>query len=122
MLLRIIFVALASVLALPVVSGAEGYPSNFNPYSILRVPRTADKEALKGAYKRALNVMGRVAAKDGHGQDANPKDIMIMRSIRQAYEVLSDEGRRREWDSTHPAETSPAPGSGGGWQDYEREL
>ena len=118
--MKLLLVLLACALA--VVSGADGLPSNFDPYSILRVPRTADKEALKGAYRRALNVMGRVAAKDGHGQDANPKDIMIMRSIRQAYEVLSDDGRRREWDSAHPAETSPTPAPGGGWQDHEREL
>ena len=107
-----------------VIEGATRVPlsTDFNPYSTLRIPRNADKEAIKKAYKRALNVMGRVAAKGGHGQEANPADIVLMRSIRQSYELLTDPEWKAEWDAAHPGETSPSPGADGGWEQYERDL
>jgi len=76
-------------------------------------------DTIKKAYRRALNVMGRVAAKGGHGQDANPADVLMMRSIRQSYELLNNPEWKAEWDAAHPGETSPTPG---GWEQYERDL
>ncbi len=56
-------------------------PVSFNPYHTLMVPRSATKHEVRKAYKRALNAMGRAAAKDGHGQPADAEDSEIMKTV-----------------------------------------
>lgn len=84
-------------------------PVDFNPYRVLRAYRGASQKDIRSAYRRALNVMGRAAAKGGHGQAASEEDALLMQQIKLAYEVLSDEGWKAEWDAANPAESSPTP-------------
>jgi hypothetical protein len=56
-------------------------PAGFDPYAALHVARSAGKEEIRRAYKRGLNIMGRAAAKGGHGQAASAQDAATMEDI-----------------------------------------
>jgi len=84
-------------------------PSGFNPYRVLRAYRGATEKDIRSAYRRALNVMGRAAAKGGHGQEASADDAALMQHIKLAYELLTDPEWKAEWDAANPAESSPTP-------------
>jgi preprotein translocase subunit Sec63 len=87
----------------------QALPADFNPYRVLRAYRGASQKDIRSAYRRALNVMGRSAAKGGHGQEASAEDAALMEQIKLAYEVLSDDEWKAEWDAANPAESSPTP-------------
>ena len=84
-------------------------PSDFDPYFTLRALRGASSKEVRSAYRRALNVMGRSAAKGGHGQQTSAEDARLMEDIKLAYEVLSDDTWRAEWDAAHPPSSDPTP-------------
>jgi preprotein translocase subunit Sec63 len=84
-------------------------PAGFDPYFSLRALRGATAKEVRSAYRRALNVMGRSAAKGGHGQQASAEDARLMEDIKLAYEVLSDDAWRAEWDAAHPPSSDPTP-------------
>jgi molecular chaperone DnaJ len=63
-------------------------------YAVLEIPRDADAETIKRAYKRLARA---------HHPDANPGDEHAeerFKQINEAYAVLSDPGRRQRYDTT----------------------
>lgn len=77
-------------------------------YEALGVPRTADEETLKKAYRRC-------AMK--HHPDRNPGDKQAeaaFKECKEAYEVLSDPQRRRQYDQYGHAAFEHGMGGGGG--------
>lgn len=105
--------AFAAALLLGGVSSApvnlRDLPHGFDPYAVLHVRRGADAGAIKVAYRRALNVMGRAASKHGHGQEASLDDAELMRRIGLAFSLLNDAAAKAEWDELNPEEASPTP-------------
>ncbi|KNC96333.1 uncharacterized protein SPPG_08236 [Spizellomyces punctatus DAOM BR117] len=79
------------------MAGRGGLPDlasmpNRDFYEVLSVPRTADAEAIRKAYRRkALR-----CHPDKTGQD--PANIELFQLVQRAYEVLSDEKKRRIYD------------------------
>lgn len=94
-----------------VVYSRESIPSNLDPYATLRVSRDATSDAIRAAYRVALNVMGRAASKHGHGQEPHAEDMALLASIGLSYKVLIDKGWRSEWDAAHfvPTDHQPTP-------------
>jgi DnaJ-class molecular chaperone len=84
-------------------------------YKILGVERGADAKAIKQAYRR-------LARK--HHPDANPGNKSAperFKEINEAYEVLSDPGKRRRYDTLGPdwqRSATAAPGGGAGAGDF----
>ena len=93
------------------VYSRESLPSTLDPYSILRVPRSATNDMIRAAYRTALNVMGRAASKHGHGQEPHDDDMALLSNIGLSYRVLNDAGWRAEWDLAHelPEGINPTP-------------
>lgn len=79
-------------------------------YRTLGVARTASDDEIRSAYRK-------LARK--HHPDANPDDPKAeerFKEISHAYDVLSDAGKRREYDAARNAfgaGTRPGPGAGG---------
>lgn len=82
-------------------SSREKLSADFDPYDVLRLRRDATSDAVRGAYRNALNVLGRAASKHGHGQEPDTGHLELMRKIGLAYRVLMDAGWRAEWDGAH---------------------
>lgn len=61
-----------------------------DPYKILGVGHGADSEAIKRAYRRLVLTL--------HPDTAPEPDADRFRAVREAYELLSDPGRRRLYD------------------------
>ena len=76
-----------------------------DPYKILGVERNASQDDIKKAY-RALSLKWHPDRNPGKA-DATA----VYQSINAAYEILGDEGRRKEYDAPKPA---PNPFGGGG--------
>jgi preprotein translocase subunit Sec63 len=119
----------AALLALQLLvpgAGAAGaaaaLPEGFDPYAALRAPRGASALELKAAYRRALNVLGRRAARGGHGQVTEDGDYSLMVAVRQAYELLSDAPARAAWDAAHPAPPAATPVPQWRMEDDEDDL
>lgn len=77
-------------------------------YDLLGVPRNADEAEVKRAYRK-------LALK--FHPDRNPGDAKAeakFKEINQAYEVLSDSGKRRLYDQFGEAGVSQGAGAGGG--------
>ena len=78
-------------------------------YEILGVPRAATQDEIKKAYRKLARQ---------HHPDANPGDKAAeerFKEVQTAYDVLSDEKKRKEYDrygSTNGR--GPRPGPGGG--------
>lgn len=72
-------------------------------YRILGIPKEADEEQIKQAYRRE--------AKKYH-PDLNPDDPVAearFKEIAEAYETLSDEGKRRAYDRKRAAKAGYGP-------------
>jgi curved DNA-binding protein CbpA len=72
-----------------------------NPYAILGVKPNATREEVKAAYLRA--------ATQTH-PDKNPNDPKAeerFKAINAAYEILSDKGKREQWDRIHGFPSAP---------------
>lgn len=85
-------------------------------YSILGVARDASTEDIKRAFRRL--------ARETH-PDANPGDHSAearFREIAEAYEVLSDTGRRRSYDRGDTIDLSDLFGNFGGFDDLLRSV
>jgi DnaJ family protein A protein 2 len=68
-----------------------------NPYDVLGVPRDADTTAIKSAYKDL--------AKQHHPDKGG--DPEKFKELSGAYEILSDEGKRRHYDMTGSTSDQP---------------
>jgi curved DNA-binding protein CbpA len=93
-------------------------PGHDDPYRVLGLDTAASRQDIARAYRRAV-----------HGahpdtQPGDPQAIMRFQALTEAYDLLSDPGRRADYDRQHPAEPSDtiarwpgppplAPASGG---------
>jgi hypothetical protein len=69
-----------------------------DPYSVLGVPRTANREAIARAY--------RSLAKRYH-PDAGAEPSPTMSRINEAWHILSNPARRAQWDRAHAVAIAP---------------
>src|SRR5437773_1337741 len=81
-------------------------------YETLGVPRTADAEEIRKAYRK-------LARK--HHPDLNPGDKASedrFKNVQEAYDILSDSKKRQMYDQfgfySDNVQTGPPPGRGGG--------
>ena len=73
-------------------------------YKLLEVPRGASRDDIRKAHRRLVRK---------YHPDANPQDPRAeerFKEIQQAYEVLSDDKKRREYDKTLHASSMKASG------------
>src|SRR5687768_15015635 len=90
-------------------AGAERPPVAKDYYEILGVPKTATEKEIKAAYRK-------LARK--HHPDVNPGDKKAedqFKDISEAYEVLSDEEKRRKYDTFGSQFDFSGSGGGGGY-------
>jgi curved DNA-binding protein CbpA len=89
------------------------FPSNINAdnkqpqdlYNILGVPRTATKQEIKSAYRRkALDTHP-----DKHPEENKEEAAEAFRQVVHAFEVLSDDATRRQYDRTGQAGSAEQP-------------
>jgi curved DNA-binding protein CbpA len=74
-----------------------------DPYRVLGVLRGASLDEIKAAHRRL--------AKRFHPDRAGGDEQRFL-AVQEAYQLLADPGRRREWDRRHAPVPSWAPGSG----------
>ena len=77
---------------------------NKDLYQLLGLPREASQDDIQRAHRRLVRE---------HHPDANPEDPQSeerFKEIQQAYEVLSDENKRREYDKTLHASSKETAG------------
>jgi DnaJ-class molecular chaperone len=68
--------------------------TNKDLYQLLRLPREASKDDIQRAHRKLVRE---------YHPDANPQDSRAeerFKEVQQAYEVLSDDKKRREYDKT----------------------
>ncbi|KAG5279452.1 hypothetical protein AALO_G00077930 [Alosa alosa] len=80
-------------------------------YQILGVPRTATQKEIKKAYYQ----MAKKYHPDTNKEDPQAKEKFAQ--LAEAYEILSDEGRRKQYDTYGSAGFDPGQ-AGGGQQQY----
>jgi len=96
--------------------------AGLDPYDVLGVAKGADQAAIHDAYRTAV----RRAHPDAGGSAA------AFEAVQQAYELLRDPARRRDWDAqrsrpraratpSNPAATHPGSGVGAGSTDSSME-
>src|SRR3954467_3418410 len=79
-------------------------------YAVLGVPKDADKAAIRKAYRKLARQ---------HHPDANAGNTQAeekFKEISEAYDVLSDEKRRREYDEARPLFGNGFRPGGGGFR------
>jgi len=69
-----------------------------DPYEILGVPAGASREEISRAYRRAAHSVHPDA------RPADPQAAGRFRALTEAYDLLSDAGRRAEYDRRHGGE------------------
>lgn len=72
-----------------------------DPYGVLGVPADATAQEITRAYRRAAHL----AHPDAQPQD--PQAAARFHALTEAYETLSDPGRRADYDRLHPAHHQP---------------
>jgi curved DNA-binding protein CbpA len=83
-------------------------PGHDDPYRVLGLDTGASRQDIARAYRRAVH--------DAHPdtQPGDPQATARFRALTDAYDLLSDPGRRADYDRQHPAEppdmTAPWPG------------
>ncbi len=77
---------------------------NKDLYQLLGLPREASQDDIQRAHRRLVRE---------HHPDANPEDPRAeerFKEVQQAYEVLSDDNKRREYDKTLHTSSTEASG------------
>src|ERR687894_2124997 len=77
---------------------------NKDLYQLLGLPREASEDDIQRAHRKLVRE---------YHPDANPKDLRAeerFKEIQQAYEVLSDDKKRREYDQTLNTSSKEASG------------
>ncbi|UYV64393.1 DNAJA3 [Cordylochernes scorpioides] len=90
---------------------SQSYRANKNYYDILGVPRNANQKDIKKAYIQ-------MAKKYHPDHNKNPDAVQKFKDIGEAYEVLSDDTKRRQYDSFGTAKDFNGFGGGGGAESY----
>lgn len=81
-------------------------------YEILGVSKSASEAEIKSAYRK-------LARKHHPDIDKSPGAGEKFKEVSQAYQILSDPSKRKQYDQFGPAgPTNPFGGGGGGWQQY----
>ncbi len=90
-------------------------------YDILGVARTASADEIKSAYRKLARKLHPDATKN------DPKSTERFKEVQEAYEVLSDETKRRNYNDFGHAGVGTAPGGQGGqaggadpWEAFRR--
>ena len=81
-------------------------PKQRHHYSVLQVSRVATKEAIEAAYRRLSRLYDPATS-------TRPRAAQRFKEIQEAYEVLSDEKRRGEYDRQQRMETPASRGGQG---------
>ena len=75
---------------------------NFNPYSVLKVPRDADDTTIKKAYRKLA-----MKWHPDKNQDNPEMAEEMFESISKAYQILSDPNKRKQYDLSTPLPGRP---------------
>lgn len=102
----------------PQVETLEDPPTSIDPYQVLSLPKTATTDQVKSAYRKAaLKHHPDKAAEDGK-EGAHQK----FQEIALAYAILSDERRRKRYDTTgNTSESLDLEDDDFNWTDFFRE-
>ena len=92
-------------------------PSTINPYDVLSLEKTATADQIKSAYRRSALKHHPDKASAEDKETANKK----FQEIAFAYAILSDEGRRKRYDTTGSTEESLQDDDDFDWLDFFRE-
>ena len=87
-----------------------------NPYQVLGVSQTDDEDIIKKAYRKA--------AKECH-PDTHPGDKRAeerFKEIGEAYRILSDKQKRKEYGKVRQADTVPKQAEGAPEDRFIREI
>jgi curved DNA-binding protein CbpA len=85
---------------------SQGGSSRDDPYLVLGVDSGASRQEISRAYRRAVQ---------GTHPDAQPHDPLAraqFEALTDAYDLLSDPGRRAEYDRRHAHADAPRPTAG----------
>ncbi|KAK2746803.1 hypothetical protein FQN57_002845 [Myotisia sp. PD_48] len=96
----------------------EDPPSTINPYEVLEVDEKATSDQIKSAYRKAALRHH----PDKAAPDAKPAAHKKFQEVALAYAILSDERRRRRYDTTGSTEESlDLEDDDFNWADFYRE-
>ena len=76
-----------------------------DPYNVLGVPKNADEEQIRKAYRKRARKYHPDVCKEEHAETR-------FKEISEAYAILSDPGKRRRYDRTGRVDAAPPPGFG----------
>jgi len=87
----------------PMRLSARAVSGSNDAYAVLGVPRTADADAIKAAFRAAAKRTHPDLVAGGAGVAANPHAAVAFVRVVLAYETLSDPQRRAAYDAQYPA-------------------
>jgi DnaJ homolog subfamily C member 9 len=96
----------------------EDLPTSIEPYQVLAIDKSATQDQIKSAYRKAALKHHPDKAAPDQREEANKK----FQEIALAYAILSDERRRRRYDTTgNTSESLDLDDDDFNWTDYFRE-
>src|SRR5580700_12310723 len=76
-------------------------------YDVLGIPRSASPDEVKSAFRKMARKFHPDATKN------DPKSTERFKEAQEAYEILSDQGKRKNYDEFGHAGVGAMPGGGG---------